>query len=360
MSLDPILWAMKDAPVADVEEWAVLVCMAEHAHEDGSSSMPSVPTMARRTKLSERCVRTRLVALEERRLIGRGDQSVADVYPADRRPVVWDLLIPLYWFPNLSRVIESRASRGLGPLTEADRPPIVDPPVKRRRRDFGVPKKPRDGGGDDGGNGFDVTTSPVVNGDGVTDSPVDDVTTSPVVEHDDVTTSHAEDLLDDVDGVTTSPERGDYKSRTGCTAVTQTSPTNLPKEPPHGSAAKPRRAGSTKTAALSEAETAARGVVKRYVDWVKEQNGGRVFDSSRMFNALVKAFVTPAIEDGWTELEVRGALHDSFREGHEIPSKDAWRRYLSGRRATITRTEAPRAGSGVWGNNVTTMREAAS
>ena len=76
VSLDPILWAMKDAPVKDAEEWAVLVCMAEHADEDGCNAFPSQATIAERTKLHVRTVARRVAELEARGLITPGNQAI--------------------------------------------------------------------------------------------------------------------------------------------------------------------------------------------------------------------------------------------------------------------------------------------
>lgn len=141
MSMDPILWAMKDAPIADAEEWAILVCLAERADEDGCSSFPSQATIAKRIKMADRTVRRRLEAMESRGLIRRGDQSAA-AYLKDKAPVVWDLLIPLSWFPNLDRIQEFRERKGRGPLSAVERPDISASPDKLRRVDFGVPRPP--------------------------------------------------------------------------------------------------------------------------------------------------------------------------------------------------------------------------
>jgi len=143
VSFDPVLWAMKDAPVANVEEWAVLVCMAEKADDDGCTSMPSHNTISAFTRISVPTVKRRIGSLEERRLIARGDQRAADRYRADRRPVVWDLMIPYSWFPNLDRIQAYRAERGRPPLTWADRPDLADPPPRRLRSDAGTKRSSR-------------------------------------------------------------------------------------------------------------------------------------------------------------------------------------------------------------------------
>lgn len=143
MSFDPVLWAMKDAPVANVEEWAILACLAEHADDDGCNAMPSQATIAKRTKTSPATVKRRIADLEQRRIIQRGDQSIAERYPADRRPVVWDLMIPFAWFPSIDRIQEHRADKGRPPLRQGDRPKLQPAPEKPRRVDHGKPKADR-------------------------------------------------------------------------------------------------------------------------------------------------------------------------------------------------------------------------
>jgi DNA-binding Lrp family transcriptional regulator len=137
VSFDPVLWAMKDAPIANVEEWAVLACLAEHADDDGCNAMPSQANISKRTKVSVATVKRRIAELETRGVIRRGDQSLAERYTADRRPIVWDLMIPYSWFPNLERIQEYRAERGRPPLRPQDRPKVQPAPEKARRVDAG-------------------------------------------------------------------------------------------------------------------------------------------------------------------------------------------------------------------------------
>lgn len=142
MSLDPILWAMKDAPVADAEEWAILACLAEKADDDGCSAFLSQGTIAKRVRLAVRTVRRRLDAMEDRGLISRGDQDAAAYIAADKRPIVWDLMIPLSWFSNVDRIQEYRERKGRDPLTSEERPDLSAAPEKLRRIDYGTPKRP--------------------------------------------------------------------------------------------------------------------------------------------------------------------------------------------------------------------------
>ena len=164
MSLDPILWALKDAPVADSLERLILVVLAEHAgSSDGCNAFPSRDTMASLAIADPKTVQRVTQRLIKRRLIARGDQSAARYIRADRRPVVYDLLIPYSWFPNPERMNEERRKRGLPPLTPEDRPDIAPAPEKARRKDAGVPRKktaargdsksPREGQGQSGHGG---------------------------------------------------------------------------------------------------------------------------------------------------------------------------------------------------------------
>lgn len=201
--MEQILWAVKAAPVADVNEWAVLVAMAEAADQDGTNSFLSVTTISNRTRLAERTVQRRMGTLEERGLIKRGDQSAARMIPADRRPVVYDVQVPLSFFrPEKTYDGEGelsvniwRAGRGRAPLTAADRPELAPPPEKTNRTDKGT-KRPR----------------------------TDGVTTSHPVEE------------GESGGVTTSHPRGDYESPGGVTTSHPTLPTNPPHDPPRSAA----------------------------------------------------------------------------------------------------------------------------
>lgn len=142
MSLDPILWALKDAPVADSLERLVLVVLGEHAGSaDGCTAFPSRDTIASLVLADPKTVQRVIARLIKRGLIARGDQSAARYIRADRRPVVYDLLIPYSWFPNPGRMNEERRKRGLPPLTPKDRPDIAPAPARARRKDLGVPRK---------------------------------------------------------------------------------------------------------------------------------------------------------------------------------------------------------------------------
>ncbi|MGW2496164.1 hypothetical protein ACWCV2_16900 [Streptomyces pseudogriseolus] len=227
---------MKDAPTADINEWGTLLCLAEAADEDGCNAFPSVKTMAAYAKISTRTVQRALGAMVERKLIAEGDQRAAQYIPEYRRPTVYDLLIPYDWFRDIDRTNAFRARLGRRPLTPADRPPIKPAPPKKKRADAGQPK-PKKTTGDTAAKGEQEgrqEVTPVENGPSeegrleVTrvENPETGATTS--------------------QGVTSSPERGDFKSEGGRLVVTQPTPSTRTTDQPLPSV------GSTGTAPGTE------------------------------------------------------------------------------------------------------------
>ncbi|MCX4885898.1 helix-turn-helix domain-containing protein [Streptomyces sp. NBC_00847] len=137
MSFEAVLWATSDAPIANVNEFAVLVMLAEKADSDGCSAFPARATVAARTTVDPKTVQRTINALAARKLIGPGNPKAAEYIRADRRPSVWDLLIPYGWFPNIERINKERVEKGKSPLTRENRPPIAPPPAKKTRSDKG-------------------------------------------------------------------------------------------------------------------------------------------------------------------------------------------------------------------------------
>lgn len=135
-------WA-ESAPVADVQEFAILAVMAQYARRDGTGSFQSVATIAGIIKCDERTVRRRIEAMLRRGLIALGDQRLAAHIDRRYRPKVYDLMIPYCWYSKdqLKKVDQDRKQRGLPPLAEADRPPIPDTAEagRKTRSDQGVP-----------------------------------------------------------------------------------------------------------------------------------------------------------------------------------------------------------------------------
>ena len=140
MSFDATLWGLKDAPAKDTEERVLLTIMGEAASEDGTACYLAQATMAKRAVMADRTVRRRLAEMEARGVIARGDQTLVAHLRPDQRPIVWDLMIPYAWFPNIDRVNENRARAGLPPLTPQNRPDLTSVPEKKKRADVGQPK----------------------------------------------------------------------------------------------------------------------------------------------------------------------------------------------------------------------------
>lgn len=214
MSLDALLWATNDAPIANVNEFAVLMMLAEKADPDGCDAFPSRLTMAGRTKIDPKTVLRTLQSLEERRLIAKGNQSATAYLRADRRPVVYDLMIPYSWFPNIERTNRNRQDRGRPPLTPADRPDLPPAPEKKRRSDQGKKR-----------------------GDSQSPRP---------------------GTQQETHGVTTSPARGDSQSGTRGLQVTRTSslnqPTRTSPDAPSARSALGARSASTSGSSAGEDE----------------------------------------------------------------------------------------------------------
>lgn len=91
MSLKAMIWAMEEAPVENHGELAVLYALADRANDDGTGAYPAQEWISYRARCSTRTVRNHVKNLEERGVIERGDQSLVSHFPANRRPVVWDL-----------------------------------------------------------------------------------------------------------------------------------------------------------------------------------------------------------------------------------------------------------------------------
>lgn len=128
-------WAEK-APVGTVYERAILTYLAHRAKKDGTNCYPSTKTLAEFALCDKRTAQRHLDTMIERGLIAKGDQSVTQHLRADRRPTVYDILIPYDWYSNdqLEDVNEERAERDLSPLRPEDRPRLSPPPKSGREK----------------------------------------------------------------------------------------------------------------------------------------------------------------------------------------------------------------------------------
>jgi hypothetical protein len=200
VSLLPILWAMKTAPVVDAEERVILMALGESAWADGTDAFPSKKTIAEIAKIDPKTVQRRLKAMTARGLIALGNQAAAAYIPEHFRPHVYDLMIPYSWFPDIDQVNAERKGKGKPPLTPEDRPDLSEAPPRKQRADKGR-RRSKKGVGTTSPRGED-SESPGQTGQ---------------------------------EGGTTSPGGGDYKSRTGGLQDPQPSPTNPPRNTPRPS-----------------------------------------------------------------------------------------------------------------------------
>jgi hypothetical protein len=93
MSLEAMLWALKEAPDVPAHCLGVLMGLAEHADKRGRGAYPSAPTLAAMARKSERQAQYDLDKLADLKLIRLGDQSLVAYLPGGRRTVVYDLAI---------------------------------------------------------------------------------------------------------------------------------------------------------------------------------------------------------------------------------------------------------------------------
>lgn len=201
MSLMPILWAMKNAPVVDAEERVILIAMAETAWSDGTDAFPSKKTLAETSMLDPKTVQRRLRTMEARGLITLGDQAAAAYIPEWFRPTVYDLLIPFSWYPDIEQVNAERQRRGKAPLTREDRPNLAPAPPKKHRVDKGKARKKA----------------------------------RPVIHRGDYKSPPLNAGESGQEGGTARPHRGDYKSERGGLQDPQPSPYNPPRDTPRPS-----------------------------------------------------------------------------------------------------------------------------
>lgn len=145
MALDPIVWALKDAPVADAIERLVLAIYAEHADEDGCNAFPSYKSVAERAMTDRRTVIRRVRELVDRGLLAEGDAAAAEAIPQRYRPKVYDVMIPHSWWgpAAVERINAYRAGRGRQPITPDTRPEAGRAPARAPRADAGRPRDPR-------------------------------------------------------------------------------------------------------------------------------------------------------------------------------------------------------------------------
>lgn len=132
VSIHVYRWAVKNSGANDGVEQAVLLNLADHAHDDGRDAFPSVSTIARETKFSEDSVRRAVARLLKRECI-RHDGWKG---PHGRRTKNYTVLVP--WTPGAQP--GGSAARGVAPgappLAESQATPSAEqaePPGNNHR-----------------------------------------------------------------------------------------------------------------------------------------------------------------------------------------------------------------------------------
>lgn len=94
MSWQATSWAMCEASThGDAQAKLVLICLANFARPDGTGAYPTVRSIVAMTEIPERSVRRKLALLKDMGLIRPGDQRLVAGYSADKRPIVYDLVM---------------------------------------------------------------------------------------------------------------------------------------------------------------------------------------------------------------------------------------------------------------------------
>lgn len=124
-----MVWALKHADVPDAQSHLVLLGLADHASDEGKGAWPSVATLATYARCSVRTVQGRLRRLEEAGLIVRGEQGLVAHLRADRRPVVYDLMMNGVHVIHPADGVHGEVERGAQPGTNgvhavADKPSL--------------------------------------------------------------------------------------------------------------------------------------------------------------------------------------------------------------------------------------------
>lgn len=97
MSIQAVAWAIEQQEVIEPNVRLVLICLANCCGSPtGENAFPAIARLCRDSGLSESTVRRCLKQLEKASMIMRGNQAIAAAYidRLDRRPVVYDLLMP--------------------------------------------------------------------------------------------------------------------------------------------------------------------------------------------------------------------------------------------------------------------------
>lgn len=94
LSKPAVLWALYEAEDVPAHLLATLIAIAASTGSDGKGAYISAATVAMLTRKTESQAKRDLRALEEKKLIHRGNQRIAAHIRSDRRPVVYDVAMP--------------------------------------------------------------------------------------------------------------------------------------------------------------------------------------------------------------------------------------------------------------------------
>lgn len=95
MSLQAMNWVLYEIDPAELEqsEFRIMLVIADHADTEGAGVWLGAGKIAALSRLSVRQVRYALRHLQDKGLIRRGDQRLVKHLPANKRPVVYDLVM---------------------------------------------------------------------------------------------------------------------------------------------------------------------------------------------------------------------------------------------------------------------------
>lgn len=148
MSLYPIIWAVEHAPVRDAVERAILSALVMKGDFDGCNCYRSYSTLAKVARVDPKTAGRKCRAMESRGILRRQTGPMPEGWkrlPKDKRPVVWEVMIPAdFWSAvQLEEINHARRERGRPPITSESRPPLPDAPPKQSRSDKGKERPDR-------------------------------------------------------------------------------------------------------------------------------------------------------------------------------------------------------------------------
>lgn len=114
MSVVATSWVYYSEDTADLDPTSklILAILADCASKEGTGAYPSRTTIAKSVNVSVDTVDRRLRELAAQGLIERGDQALVEHFPKHRRPVVYNLILPVDNSSIWGRKLRPRAENG--------------------------------------------------------------------------------------------------------------------------------------------------------------------------------------------------------------------------------------------------------